>query len=88
MNENNEKDDDDKSGLRINIDITDKLKTRKRKIQEKKEKEKERKESIERHHEKADFFFNLDKMIAQPANELAAIMSDLVQDLVHGMQNN
>ena len=84
VNENNnesEADDKSTSGLKINIDLADKLKTRKRRIMEQKERAKERKESIERHHEKADFFFNLDKLIAHPANALAAIMSDLVQDL-------
>jgi hypothetical protein len=48
---------------------------------EQKERQKERKNSIEKHHENADFFFNLDKMIADPAHSLAATMSDLVEDL-------
>ena len=58
----------------------DKLQTKKKRALREVEKEKERKASVAKHQTNAEFFYNMDKSVAEPASLLAAILTDLVQD--------
>ena len=58
----------------------DRLQSKKKRALREVEKEKERKASLEKHHTNAEFFYNIDKSVAEPAATLAAVLTDLVQD--------